>query len=71
MPSEKPTPWAVTCGEAPMCSEGLIFLTREEYDQQVNNPNATWKCPKCGGEAWWDDDNYEKHLDSIEGGSHE
>lgn len=60
--SEVPTPYAVRCWR---CSytEGqpveLIFLTAEEYNRQMSNPDCIWQCPRCGEPASWDDDNYE------------
>lgn len=51
----EPTAWAVIC---PVHRQ--VFLTREEYEAQMDDPNALWKCP-CGRQATWDDDNYERH----------
>ena len=51
------TPYAVYCGghiEGHNC--GLVFLTGTQYEQQLDHPNALWKCPKCGAEASWDDE---------------
>jgi hypothetical protein len=50
----KQTPWAVICRE-----HRQVFLTDAEYDAQMDNPDAVWKCPLCGHNAEWDDDNYE------------
>ncbi len=65
MPSETRTPWAVHCmgidptvGAGP-CTTGPIYLTDREYEAQLIHADATWRCPKCRGDAWWDDDNYE------------
>lgn len=70
MPSNKPTPYAVhclgidpTCGAGP-CTEGLVFLTLQEYKYQMSHPSNTWRCPRCNGDAEWDDDNYEKWADN-------
>lgn len=30
-------------------------LTQEQYEQQLSNPWATWRCPCCGGEAHYND----------------
>ena len=62
--SPVPTAWAVRClaahEMAPPCNEGkLIFLTYAEYMRQMNRPDSLWKCPYCGYEACWDDNNYE------------
>jgi hypothetical protein len=35
---------------------GLVFLTDEQYDAQMDRPDSTWTCPQCGGGAEWDDD---------------
>lgn len=55
--SPTPTPWAVECGE-----HGQVFLTEAEYSRQMANPDNNWTCPRCGADAGWDDDNYEKSL---------
>lgn len=65
--SSKPTPWGVHCTGAhelgPPCNGGkIIYLTRGEYNKQMNNPDALWKCPYCGYAAYWDDKNYEKAM---------
>ena len=59
--SQDPTPYAVYCmghdygvGIDPGC--GLVFLTDEQYGQQLAMPNYTWRCSNCGHEASWDDD---------------
>lgn len=52
--SQEPTAWAVICGE-----HGQVFLTREEYDRQMDSPSALWACPECGEVAQWDDDNFD------------
>jgi uncharacterized C2H2 Zn-finger protein len=64
------SPWAVICRGhedipgAPAC--GQVFLTKHEYQRQMDRPDSTWHCPKCGADAWWDDDNYELHLNMQE-----
>ena len=40
----------------------LVYLTNKEYIQQLEKPDQTWRCPVCGYEAIWDDDNYEEFL---------
>jgi len=55
--SPTPTPWAVWCRH-----HGQRFLTEAEYVRQFSNPDALWACPICGGDADWDDDNYEKAM---------
>ena len=71
--SETPTPYAVHCnGIDPECGAGpcnngnAIFLTEEFYTRQMHFPNSRWKSPRCRGDAWWDDDIYEKALDDAE-----
>jgi predicted RNA-binding Zn-ribbon protein involved in translation (DUF1610 family) len=59
------TPWAVYC----RCSqheEGLIFLTSHGYNMQMSNPDALWRCPSCGEEGSWDDDNYEAYEETLQ-----
>lgn len=73
MPSPTRTPWAIRCygidpemGAGP-CTKDLVYLTKEEYMRQMNVPSRTWRCPRCGGDAMWDDANYE---DAIDRGDH-
>jgi hypothetical protein len=58
------TPYAIHClgiWDLPEAgNHGLVYLTEEEYDRQMSNPDATWRCPLCRYEADWDDDNYEE-----------
>jgi hypothetical protein len=63
-----PGPYAVICdGEFCNGAQGKrrVFLTKEQYDKQMMRPDSTWRCPHCGEEAIWDDDNYEKYLDTV------
>ena len=67
--SRIPTQYAVVClgtsrpeGANPCNNGGLLYLTEQEYDRQRNNPTDLWRCPRCGGLADWDDDNYENYL---------
>ena len=67
MPEPESTPWAVICS-----MHGRMFLTKAQYDAQMNQPDLRWRCPCCGEDANWDDDNYEDgleqaRLDSEEG----
>lgn len=33
---------------------GYVELSPNEYNAQMNRPNALWKCPECGfGEVVW------------------
>lgn len=68
------TPYGVFCVETfdvgkPPCNDGkIIYMTAECYDQQMGAPDSKWRCPRCGGEAHWSDDNYESYFDSGETG---
>lgn len=61
--SPTPTPWAIICSgfeEDKSDACGQVFLTEEEYHNQLSRPDATWRCPRCGVyPAMWDDENYE------------
>jgi len=63
--SQTPTPYAVRCRDG--CNKGgLVYLTPECYEVQMNHPDSTWSCPRCGShDALWDDDNYEDYLNSL------
>lgn len=56
------TPWAVHCKGGCTPPFQLIYLTEEECIRQMEQPWATWRCPRCGGEASWDDQNYEESI---------
>lgn len=43
-----------SCGTQP--------LTEEQYQRQLSNPNATWRCPCCYGDAWFNDELSEKAM---------
>lgn len=67
--SSTPTPYGIHCvgidpeiGAGPCNSGQIIYYTKEFYDTQMSNPDARWKCPRCRGDAWWDDENYEKGV---------
>ena len=49
------TPWAIICP-----NDGQVFLTREQYDLQMNRANARWKCPHCLSICEFDDENYDR-----------
>jgi len=59
--STTPTAWAVNCPR-----DGLVYLTREEYTRQIGRVDDLWKCPRCGRDAQWDDDTYEKAMEAEE-----
>lgn len=54
------TSWAVICFENAIGEEGCgrFYLTAKEYDLALRRPNQTWRCPHCGVESDWDDDNH-------------
>lgn len=54
------SPWAVVCPE-----HNLQYLTRKDYDFQMSRPDSLWKCPQCGRDSWWSDENYEKYMEEI------
>ena len=35
---------------------GLQELSEAEYNKQMDEPSAYWRCPSCGDSAGWDDD---------------
>ena len=55
-----PSPWLVRC---PDCGER--YLTREQYESQMDDADAIWHCPQCGEESIWDDDNYELWTERL------
>lgn len=63
------TPYAVTCEgpwDLPGHGCGLVYLTTEEYNRQMDAPSKTWRCPLCRYEAVWSDDNYESFYEGAE-----
>lgn len=40
-----------------------VVLTKEEYISQMKQPDEFWKCPICGSNAIWSDENYEVWID--------
>jgi hypothetical protein len=40
--------------------DGDVYLTPENYRQQMWAANSKWVCPRCGENAYWSDDNYEE-----------
>jgi hypothetical protein len=64
--------YAVRCdGLMEGASCGLVELTDEQYDAQMARPDSTWRCPRCGASAEWDDDTYEQHLECPDDESEE
>jgi len=39
---------------------GLVYLTEDEYERQMNAPDRTWRCPICRYDARWSDANFEE-----------
>ena len=63
--ADQPTPYAVICHgpwDMPGGGCGRVYLTKAEYDAQMNRPNSTWRCPRCRYEAEFDDANYEAAM---------
>lgn len=59
------TPYAVHCpgadvGVGVTQADGLVYLTNDEYAQQMRAADYRWRCPLCGSDASWDDGNYEQ-----------
>lgn len=52
--AEKPTRYAIICPE-----HGQVYLTRENYNAQMADPDSRWVCPWCGSISEFDDDNYD------------
>ena len=59
-----PSPYAVLCSHGLSHVRQRCYLTAEQYDQQMSRPDSTWRCPVCGDEAQWDDQNYVEKIDS-------
>lgn len=53
--------YAVDC---PSC--GRQSLSEDEYAYQMSKPDSLWKCPNCGGNAWFNDDVYEANFQEDE-----
>jgi len=49
---------------------GIQGLTQEQYERQLSNPCATWRCPCCGREADYNDELSEK-AQGLSGGPNE
>jgi hypothetical protein len=37
-------------------THGLVYLSEEQYQEQLNNVDAPWHCPLCKETAEFDDD---------------
>ncbi len=53
MTKTTPTPYAVICPR-----HGKVFLSHQEYDEQMRHGDSRWACP-CGLEASFDDAHWE------------
>jgi hypothetical protein len=51
-------PYVVVCDE-----HGPQVLFFEEYNDQMDNPDAFWKCPICRSAAEWSDSNLDEFYD--------
>lgn len=67
--SPTPTGYAVFChllrSEGKRGAATRVYLTPEEYDRQMNDPDSTWICPHCWGSAEWDDETYEAYIEKL------
>ena len=45
---------------------GLQELSKENYDSQMRADDAFWRCPKCGGNADWDDNSIIMTLEDYD-----
>lgn len=62
IPSEKDAYAAVICrgyGDADFRGCGQVPLTEAQYVAQLSLPDITWRCPRCGQEADFDDTYFE------------
>ena len=39
---------------------GAVDIDKINYITQMNNPNARWKCPKCGAVSEFNDERFEE-----------
>jgi hypothetical protein len=53
-----PTPWATICNSC-----GKVYLSLEFYTRQMQAAWSTWRCPCCGQEAEFDNENFENFLE--------
>ena len=47
---------------------GVQALTEAQYDYQMDRPNRTWCCPRCGDDASWDDQYWDDSCEARYGG---
>lgn len=48
---------------------GTVSISKEEYERQMDNPYARWRCPKCGAEAEFEDEESEAAMMAYEIGT--
>ena len=49
-----------------VCEEhGYVALSEKEYSQQLSDPNNFWKCPLCGLDSKWSDDDNEAWYENL------
>ena len=53
--------YAVDC---PRC--GTVELTESEYKHQMLKVDSFWQCPKCRGNAQWNDIIYKSNFEENE-----
>lgn len=50
----------------PSC--GQVLISEDEYLNQLDEPDALWRCPHCGSTANFDDEYFEQaHVPFIKG----
>ena len=50
--------YAIDCNNC-----GTVELSQENYQYQMSRPNMLWQCPKCRGNAMWNEEVYESNFD--------
>lgn len=53
--------YAVICHE-----HGVTPISQQNYDEQMSNPFARWKCPLCGRISEFDDETFENSCEEEE-----
>lgn len=50
------------------CDEhGWQYLSEDQYDRQLDDPNKGWRCPVCNCyPCEWDDEYFERNIDEEE-----
>jgi len=61
MSNEELNPYAIICP-----TDGQVYLTEQQYNKQMANPDTRWICPVCGIQpVEFDDINFEDHMDQA------